>query len=428
MSQDAERTDSHVPYFFLSYSHTPRRATDGPDPDMWVRRFYRDLCTHILMLTDLPEGESAGFMDRAVRLGEGVNLSPAAALSACRVFVPMYSPRYFASGHCGREWHAFTARQTQGRASPDPAPRDQAPPAIVPALWVPTHTERLPPAVKSLYHDHQRFGVRYASEGLYALMKLRRYRADYERAVLLLAQSIVSTGQGDPVPRGEPLDFTDLPNAFGSPPVLRRLRIVVAAPSTRALPPGRSERWYGASPTDWNPYRESEAEAARPLAEFAAEQVRELDYLTTVEPLAEAAGTLLAEERPSAPTVMLLDRWALTDPEQRDLLARLDAAAQPWVVVIVPWNRSDPDNSSAEPRLRTMLETTLPRTLQRGRSVSRTATGGVPSLAAFSDILPTVIQWAAAQFLRHVAPVYPPDGPHVPRPRLLDPVSESEPT
>ena len=423
MNQDAERTDSHVPYFFLSYAHTPRRATDGPDPDMWVSRLYQDLCSHILMLTDLPAGESAGFMDRAMRTGEDWSSRLAAALATCRVFVPLYSPRCFASDHCGREWRAFSLRQVQRRSS-----QESASSAIVPALWVPLHAERLPSTAKSLYHDHERFGPHYASEGLYSLMKLRRYRADYERAVLLLARAIVTAAHESPVPRGDPLDFTDLPNAFGSPPVLRRLRIVVAAPSRRVLPPGRSERCYGSSPVDWNPYRESDADAVRPLADFAAEQIRDLDYLTTVEPLDEAVGSLLAEERPSAPTVMLLDRWAVTDPEQRALLTRVDAAAQPWVVVIVPWDRSDPDSKSSETELQTALEATLPRTLQRGRSVSRAATGGVPSLAAFADILLTVIQWAAAQFLRYVAPVYPPAGPHFPRPRLLGSVSEPEST
>ncbi|MDX3115031.1 MULTISPECIES: TIR-like protein FxsC [Streptomyces] len=416
MNQEPERTDPYAPYFFLSYAHTPRHATGGPDPDMWVRRLYQDLCEHILMLTDLPAGESVGFMDRTLQYGEAWSSRLSAALATCRVFVPLYSPRYFVSDHCGREWRAFALRQARGRRS-----QDAVPPAIVPALWVPVHAERLPSTARDLSYDHELFGAHYASGGLYSLMKLHRYRGDYERAVLLLAQAIVSTAHRNPMPRGEPLDLADLPNAFGEPPVLRRLRIVVAAPSSRELPPGRSERCYGPSAVDWNPYRESDLGAARPLADFAAEQVRGLDYLTTVEPLDEAAGSLLAEERPSAPTVMLLDRWAVTDPEQRELLTRVDAAAQPWVVVIVPWDRSDPDNESSGAELQSALEKTLPRTLQRGRSVSRAATGGVPSLAAFADILPTVIQWAAAQFLRYVSPVYPPAGPRTPRPRLLGP-------
>ncbi|TXS48214.1 TIR-like protein FxsC [Streptomyces sp. t39] len=421
MNQEPERTDPHVPYFFFSYAHTPRHATDGPDPDMWVHRLYRDLCEHILGLTDLPAGEPAGFMDGALRTGEDWGSRLSAALATCRVFVPLYSPRYFVSDRCGREWRAFALRQARGAG-----PQDTVPQGIVPALWTPVHTERLPAAARNLVHGHERFGPRYASEGLYSLMKLRRYRSEYEHAVLLLARAIVTTAQQNPVPRGEPLDLADLPNAFGSPPVLRRLRIVVAAPSSGELPQGRSERCYGPSPVDWNPYRESDAAAARPLADFAAEQVRGLDYLTTVEPLDQAAGDLLAEEHPSAPTVMLVDHWALTDPGQRELLTRVDAAAQPWLVVVVPWDRADPDNDTAGAELQSALENTLPRTLQRGRSVSRAATGGVPSLAAFADILPTVIQWAAAQFLRHVVPVYPPAGPHFLRPRLRGPAPEPE--
>ena len=45
------------PYFFLSYAHTPPWGSGGGDPDHWVHLLYRDLCNHIMALTDLPAGD-----------------------------------------------------------------------------------------------------------------------------------------------------------------------------------------------------------------------------------------------------------------------------------------------------------------------------------------------------------------------------------
>jgi hypothetical protein len=38
---------------------------------MWVERLFRDLCGHVMAMTDLPAGAPAGFMDREIRSGEG---------------------------------------------------------------------------------------------------------------------------------------------------------------------------------------------------------------------------------------------------------------------------------------------------------------------------------------------------------------------
>src|SRR5215831_11319808 len=84
-----------MPYFFLSYARTPRQDPSDPsDPDRWVHKLYRDLCEHILNLTNAQPG-SAGFMDRETRPGDEWPRELAQALATCRVFVPLYSPRYF---------------------------------------------------------------------------------------------------------------------------------------------------------------------------------------------------------------------------------------------------------------------------------------------------------------------------------------------
>ncbi|MGW1355371.1 FxsC protein, partial [Streptomyces sp. NPDC002409] len=91
-----QRAADHRPYFFLSYAHTPGYG-GGTDPDMWVERLFKDLCDHVLAMTDLPAGAPAGFMDREIRSGEGWSERLGEVLATCRVFVPLFSPRYFAS-------------------------------------------------------------------------------------------------------------------------------------------------------------------------------------------------------------------------------------------------------------------------------------------------------------------------------------------
>ena len=98
------------PYFFLSYARTPKRdPSDRDDPDRWVFKLYRDLCGAILQMTDA-RPEEAGFMDRENKLGTEWSPELTTALARCRVFVPLYSRRYFESDNCGREWFAFARR------------------------------------------------------------------------------------------------------------------------------------------------------------------------------------------------------------------------------------------------------------------------------------------------------------------------------
>lgn len=83
---------------------------------MWVERLFQDLCGHVMAMTNLPAGSPAGFMDREIRSGEGWSERLGNVLANCRVFVPLFSPRYFASEMCGKEWYAFEQRAIHHRA------------------------------------------------------------------------------------------------------------------------------------------------------------------------------------------------------------------------------------------------------------------------------------------------------------------------
>ncbi|MFF8291652.1 TIR-like protein FxsC [Streptomyces sp. NPDC016309] len=410
------RAADHRPYFFLSYAHTPRYGSGGPDPDMWVERLFRDLCGHVMAMTDLPAGSPAGFMDREIRSGEGWSERLGEVLATCRVFVPLFSPRYFASEMCGKEWYAFATRAIYHHAK-----HNKPAEAIVPALWVPVPPEQLPGPAERLQFNHRDFGDRYVTDGLYGLIKLRIFAEEYERAVYELAKRIVAVADSAAISPGRPVDYRSAPSAFGAPgrgP--RPLRVTVAAPSRHDLPDGRDPDYYGDMPLDWNPYH---PDAARPLAYVTEDLVRSLNYQATVTSFDHDAGPPDAKQPPSSPEILLLDRWALKDDERRERLAAFDAEHRPWVSVVVPRNQTDHQSRAVDAELNRTLEETMPIKMGQGRAASRAAARGVPSMEAFGQILPQVVEAAAQQYLRHAA-VYPPaGGRHTERPRLRGPMA-----
>lgn len=232
---------------------------------MWVERLFQDLCGHVMALTDLPAGAPAGFIDREIRSGEGWSERLGEALATCRVFVPLFSPRYFASEMCGKEWYAFAQRAIHHRAR-----SNQSAEAIVPALWVPVPPTQLPGPAERLQFNHRDFGDRYVSDGLYGLIKLKLFEEEYERAVYELAKRIVTVADTIRLGTGRPVDYRLAPSAFGPPDSgvggPRPMQVTIAAPTRHDLPEGRNAEYYGDSPQDWNPYHPA---AARPLAYVA---------------------------------------------------------------------------------------------------------------------------------------------------------------
>ena len=417
------------PYFFLSYAHTPSWGPGGGDPDHWVHVLFRDLCDHIMALTDLPAGATAGFMDREMRSGDGWPDKLSENLAMCRVFVPLFSPRYFTSEMCGREWYAFNERIVRAKSA---GAGDV--PAIVPALWTYVGFDQLPDSVRHIHIDHSSFGDRYLTNGIYGLIKLKKLKDEYDETVLTLAQRIVRVAQESPLPSSRPRPYETTPSAFkprGEGP--RSIHLAVAAPTRHTVPEHRDVSPYGEDARDWNPYH---SESTRPLPLLTEELIRSLDYRITVSDFDDtdpSSGVMTTGgghdghsvgemARPRHPAILLVDRWAVRDAERRSRLEEFDEAAHPWVSAMVPWNRHDPQCQGEDGlKLKAELERVLPNILERGRrSDCRVAVNGVPTLKAFTDVLPAVVAHATRQFLRHAA-AHPPPGPRRPRPRLMGP-------
>ncbi|GIH23815.1 hypothetical protein Aph01nite_21250 [Acrocarpospora phusangensis] len=398
------------PCFFLSYAHIPGLdSTRGPDPNRWVARLFIDLSEIVLNETKLKAAQ-AGFMDRGIQSGDRWPEQLAGALATCRVFIPLYSPRYFDSQECGKEWTAFAQRL---EATPD---RGNRLTAIIPALWAPLQDpEHLPKCAQEIQFDHEMFGPRYRQEGFYGLMKSRSMRTHYETAIKALARRIIKVAEQDLVPPGEPVDYMSLTSAFhdaaGEPPAKSsspRMRLTVVAPDLSRLPDGRLTESYGQTPQEWNPFPKPGEH--RPLASYAMELALRHGYLLEVGSFDNHVEHLTGAGGPDAPSVLVVDPWAARHAETREVLRRVcgqDRRPQP----IVPWNLQDEQTAAAESELRALLREVIPE--RPGLPV----VSHISSLGAFQRGLPRIFTSAAKSYLKS-APNYSPRGVPGTRPRL----------
>jgi FxsC-like protein len=409
----------HRPYFFLSYARTPKRdPSDRSDPDRWVFKLYKDLCEEILNMTDAQSGE-AGFMDRENKLGAEWSPELMAALKSCRVFVPLYSRRYFESDNCGREWSAFAQREVMHRAE-----GGEAVDAIVPALWHRMDQDMIPEVAQSFQYSHAELGARYSAEGFYGIMKLKNYRSDYQKAVHLLAKRIIEIGDQSVahadggVQNFDRKDFESLRSAFGPTSAKRttegRLKITVLAHTTSTLPPGRTSDYYGESAQEWSPYRPA---YSQPLATYAVELAQKcLDCELSF----EAFGSdrlMWDDDGQSPPSLCLVDAWVSMSDTHSEQLQALNRITDPWVSVLVPWNGQDPAIREAGDALRDRLWEQLSGKLDGVPRRCRMAADGIPTMHDFSELLLEMTMIMLKRY-RKYAPARPPEGEPIARPRL----------
>ncbi|NUR62184.1 MAG: toll/interleukin-1 receptor domain-containing protein [Catenulispora sp.] len=205
--------DGSAPYFFLSYARHHRSAGESPvgaeDPDRWTLRFFDDLTFEVMELTTLERGVQPGFMDREVHVGQHWRRRISEALAACRVFLPLYTPRYFTSLSCASEWYLFQARQSAHELISGSRPE-----AIIPVLWVPMPDTELPAVARTPQFDHRTLGEAYARFGFLQLIRLARYKDEYQLAIHALARHVVQVARDRSPGAAVPVDFTALHGRF----------------------------------------------------------------------------------------------------------------------------------------------------------------------------------------------------------------------
>ena len=116
-----------MPYdFFFSY----RRADFGAP----MREFFTDLGEEVRKLRGQDKNENPAFFDQeSIETGDNWDATLLAALQQSCVLVPMYSPAYFKSEYCGKEWQLFQLR----REAYALAHGGLEPAVIRPVVWIP---------------------------------------------------------------------------------------------------------------------------------------------------------------------------------------------------------------------------------------------------------------------------------------------------
>jgi FxsC-like protein len=389
-------------YFFLSYAHTPASMLDARrSGDALVARLFDDLSVRVRRALGAAPYDAVGFFDRDRAPGRAAREWVGRELAACRVLVPLYSPRYFASEACGREVSAFMQRVETSTAGVVP---------VAPVWWVRSERSvpRLPAPAVDLLPTGDPTGLR---GDLYEVMTLRgQDEADryYDGALSRLAERIVELGEMAAAPVADPIDLERQPNAFAAGP-RPRLDLCVVAPARDRLPPRRQPDQYGDSALDWNPYpREATDGLDRHLAQLA----RNLQYEPVLTSFDDAGG----DDATAGPAVVVVDPWALDDPAWRSRLADFDFERRPGVGVVAAWDLADPETAAAQDRLTAQLRQTVPHRFARQGIGLQLDAGVASSLVELDRALSRVVQDAAIRYLKQdadpgSAPREPDNGP-----------------
>jgi FxsC-like protein len=372
-------------YFFFSYA---RGSYDN-----YLRKFFDELSERVRHLLGLPRDTEVGFFDqRDLELGTEWDASLVSALQSTRVMVSIYSPAYFNSEYCGREWEFFRRRAElfAERARAGGTPAAATPPVIKPVIWLPLREGRNPPdPVARLQYFTGDPEAPHNKLGLQEMRRLRaRYRTHYGNFINQLADEILDSyelfGQGagelpclDPVP-----ELRALPSAFhqppappappdpgaGPPPPLRPrrrggpkyVRFVFIAGDPTQFPDGARKREfyleYGGG--EWKPYY---PEVTHPIMALALAEAGMLGMLGDELPFGpDLATEVRAAEEARSLVVVFVDGWtAELLPPYRQALENLDRNSFINCSIFVPWNVKDPETAVRADELKRLLRSVI---------------------------------------------------------------------
>jgi FxsC-like protein len=389
---------SHGSYFYLSYAQSPPLAGKvRADPDHWVRDFHRDLTSAVQSQASPNSGLGPGLFDQEIPPGADWKASLTAALSTAEVFVPLYSPGYFAMSWPGREWACFQQRLLNAGVE-NPLRR------FAPVLWTPLPWELDPPGLREAMKDADR---EYADNGLRTLLRLQLYRPSYERVVGQIAGRVVDLAENFPLGPSAAPDIDHVPSEFQTEASGAYFAVTVAAPTISDLPQGRSRRGYGDSRVDWRPYP---GDQELPLAQHAAQIAEQMD-LAVLTTSIEKQG----DEQTTRPGVILIDPWFVAAEAGRDSLESYVRGLPRWVLPLLVLD-AEPDSRSIQ--LADLVRGMLSEKPRARVDVAERAVRGVSSLGDFAAVMPVLAAEAERQYLRH-GPVQR-SVPRAARPRLAD--------
>jgi hypothetical protein len=232
------------PRYFFSYA---RKDAKGAQPPSLLDVFFGDLLDEVR--TNVP-GSDAFRDERDLDLGVAYEPELLGQLCTARAMLAIYSPAYFQSEYCGKEWGLFRSRALSAEAA-----------SLIPVLWVPAE---LPKCVGAYQHSNSDFPPMYAQQGLRYLVQRRLsdpYRLAYLDSVHALGHALSKALMRSDLlaSRTQVPSIDELPNVFSVPsllvprPSLAPSAADANAPNTAApatKPHGEPDRPVATKPPD----------------------------------------------------------------------------------------------------------------------------------------------------------------------------------
>lgn len=187
--------------FFASYA---RNDTDYEPYRKDMKRFIDDLSARVAVKMALPRSGICFFDESSIETGTVWKSELGDALRTTKVGVALYSPSYFTSKWCGKEFQVFLNRATAN-------PGGSQPIGIVPVLW--TKCTTLPPCVEQIQYQSAAFPPEYVEVGLQQLLSLKVYEDQYKLSVEAIADAIV-VAAGNGLAPAAALDLENIPSSW----------------------------------------------------------------------------------------------------------------------------------------------------------------------------------------------------------------------
>jgi hypothetical protein len=364
-------------YFFLSYAHsviTGERI--GADTDPSVGKFYKELRQKVSRHAMSRDDMRIGFIDQDIPAISDLKAELSQALGLAEVFVPLYSPVYFANAWSMREREVFLGRLS---SVPDADPAQH----VLPVLWTPWPSwESAPSGVD----DAIRLGADisdYAQNGLRALCMLATYRPSYDEVLDRLARRIVSVVERSPIGPSAAPDLDDVPDRTS----------LKAAFTVTVLMPDRGPsplREWGKDAILRRPFTAGRAPAVAYYAMTAAER---LGFQTRVVEPSQI------KELATSPGIVIVDPWILAEDDGAERLETMFKSLPPWVLPLVVTD--DDSDLQATTGVRLKAEAMLILSNLAGSAIDDPG-----DLEAFKNVIPRVVSKARRTYFRN-ARVFP---------------------
>lgn len=287
------------------------------------------------------------------------------ALRTTRVMLSFFSPYYFNSRWCGREFQVFLDRRKQWA----PGANEEAHSTfIIPVLWIPA---TVPQSVAGSQQNWDSgFPQEYRDLGARKLLQLEK-KTEKVAVVSALAARIVKMLGLSALPELAALGATEtLPSAFETSAAPAAGGAATASPAYFVFAAGNRTEiantarnniapWANTNGRDWRPYYPQAAESAGALAQRAAgdknRRFVQIDCDGTL------GNRLKQAKQENAPVVIFADPWTAALQPYRQALEDYDLLNVLNCSMLVPWNREDTETTQHEKVLMADLRQALPQ-------------------------------------------------------------------